>query len=391
MNDTIRYWIYDTTQYPLYYRADGTTKGLWADFIGELALETGATCSPAVNESGEALTAADALDMLEEGELDLVLGLPAGLDIQAHSAPVYENALTALILENSPQAGRLVENCYWGIDSAVISLTQNTILDGHVLDFNNERELFEALDNKDVYGILVKRSLLDYNAWFGKTGRYREFEGLKLPYTDCVYYKADDPGLEETVRTVAEKIRNSYSSIPDYTKETHTELVAADNLAAYYNLLAGADQKLGFFSVLAVAGCFLAVSFGVIAAALASKLGSERRLEAAKLATLFDGEPDKELFELNLISKKLYAYKDFEIFGVTKKSLPNPVKLEKLSNIMGFDFAGHFHDVPLHGNTIYKNRFIIHAGGRKLFIAENGRRIGSTLLVTMALVKEEHD
>ena len=391
MNGTIRYWISSTEEYPLYYSEGGRIKGLGHDLIEALAADSGAECVAVSGRDGNEINAADAIDMLEEGSLDLVLGLPAGLDINAASVPICDNALTALILADSPQAGDLVENCYWGINSALLPLTENTVLKGHVLDFNSDAELFAALDRGDVYGILVKRSVPDLDAWVSKKGRYREFEGFKLPFTDSAYYTAGDHELGEHIKACAAKVRSSYDLVPDYRNETHTELLATDNLASYYNLAADAYSRLNLFTVLAAGAGACALILGVTAAVLSSKLSQHRKLEKAKLATLYANEPEKELFELNLVSKKLYAYKGFELLGANKGSLPNPVRLEKLSQIMGYDFTEHFSGVSLHGNTIYKNRFIIHAGGRKLFIVENGRRIGTRLIVTMSLLKQEQD
>ena len=389
MNGVIRYWIGSTQEYPLYYRENGSLKGLEQEFIEALALASGSEYVPVSREDGEDICAADAIDMLEEGGLDLVLGLPAGLDINASYVPIYEDALTALILADSPQAGELVENCYWGINSAYMPLIDGTVLEGHVLDYNNDTELFAALERGDVYGALVKRSVIDKDAWLDKKGRYREFEGFKLPCTDCVYYTSTDKELGELVVSTAEKIREDLHSLPDYRNETFAELLVSDNLAGYYNLAAEAYSRLNLFTILAITAGACALVFGILAAVLAGRLKTARQKEAAKLATLYDDDPEKELFELNLVSKKIYAHKGFELFGVTKKSLPNPVTLSKLSEILGYDFVDHFSQFPLHGNTIYKSRFIIHAGGRKLFITENGRRIGTTLLVTMSLLKAE--
>ena len=138
---------------------------------------------------------------------------------------------------------------------------------------------------------------------------------------------------------------------------------------------------------MAAIGLGAALLSGIIAARLFINLRSTKKLNEARLRTLLADEPERELFEIDLIKKTIHAYNDFSLFGVNPASIPNPVTLDRLSSLMGFDFSEHFKNVTLHGNTIYKNRFIIYVGGRKLCISESGKRTGHILSVTMSLIR----
>ena len=387
MAGVIRYWIEQTNEYPLYYHGQSGLTGLYAELLDRLENENGYSPEPVTYRDGAEISAADALDMLETGELDIVLGLPEGLSDEFICYPVYENALTAIINKNSP-ASAPVENCYWGIDSALIDLTSGTALEGHVLDYNGSSSLFNALDSHSVYGILVRRSLLDNYIYLEHSSGFREFTGIKLPYTDSIFIgRSADNDLITAIAAISEELKDEYSSYSIYDSSTLTGIGGTDTLAPYYNRLADSYSKEGLSSTLAFIGMAAALVFGALSTVLFGRLRRSLKLNDSRLRTLYSEEPDKELFEIDLTSKKIYAYKDFAIFGVNPGSIPNPIKLDKLSNLLGYNFTEHYSSVSLYGNTLYKNRFILHAGGKKLYISESGKRTGTTLTVTMTLFK----
>ena len=82
------------------------------------------------------------------------------------------------------------------------------------------------------------------------------------------------------------------------------------------------------------------------------------------------------------------AHPDFAVFGQIPADIPNPVGLKMLSTLLGYDFVGHFADVTPHCNTIYHNRLIIHVGGKKLYLVEDGHRVGDVLYFAMTNVRE---
>lgn len=387
MAGVIRYWIEQTNEYPLYYYDGSGVAGLYVDLLHRLEDENGYETELVTSRDGSEISAADALDMLETGDLDVILGLPEGLDGQFSSFPVYQNVLTAIVNKEAPKSAP-VENCYWGIDSALLDITRGTALEGHVLDYNGSSSLFSALESHSVYGILVRRSLLDNYVNSHKSSDFREFTGIKLPYTDSVYIsRSADPELVNTISTVSAGLKDEYFSYSIYNTSTVTGIGGNDILAPYYNRLADSYSKEAVSGILAVAGITASIIFAALSAWLLSRLRRAKKLNSARLGSLFADEADKELFEIDLVTKKIYAYKDFAIFGVNPGSIPNPIRLDKLSTVLGYNFTEHYASVSLFGNTLYKNRFILHAGGKKLYIAEAGKRTGNVLTVTMTLFR----
>lgn len=387
MAGVIRYWIEQTNEYPLYYNYKSELTGLYVDLLHRLENENEYETQLVTSRDGVEISAADALDMLETGDLDIVLGLPEGLTDDFECFPVYENVLTAVINKNSPSSAP-VENCYWGIDSALLKITSDTALEGHVLDYNGCSSLFDALKTHSVYGILVRRSMLDNYINSGHSSDFHEFTGIKLPYTDSIYIsRSADTELVSAVNRISKELKDEYSYYSIYNTSTITGIGGNDTLAPYYNKLVDSYSKENLSSTLAVIGIAAAVVFAALSAWLFGKLKKSGKLNDTRLRTLYGEEPDKELFEIDLVSKKIYAYKDFTILGVNPGSIPNPIKLDKLSSLLGYNFTEHYASVDLFGNTLYKNRFILHAGGKKLYIAEAGKRTGTILTVTMTLVK----
>ncbi len=387
MPGVIRYWIEQTNEYPLYYYGKSGITGLYSELLNRLNDEYGYETELLVKHDDAEISAADALDMLETGDLDIVLGLPAGLSDDFLSYPVYENVLTAVINKNSP-ASAPVENCYWGIDSALLGMTSDTTLEGHVLDYNGCSSLFNALESHSVYGILVRRSLLDNYVNSRRSSDFHEFTGIKLPYTDSIYIsRSADDKLTAAAETLSRELKEEYSSYSIYNTSTITGIGGNDTLAPYYNRLVDSYSKENLYGIFAYIGIAAAVVLAALSAWLFGRLKRTKKLNDTRLQTLYGEESDKELFEIDLKAKKIYAYKDFAIFGVNPGSIPNPIKLEKLSKILGYNFTEHFGSVSLFGNTLYKNRFILHAGGKTLYISEAGKRNGTILTVTMTLVK----
>ena len=277
MPDTVRhlrYWIEQTDEYPLRYHENGELTGLYIKMLRLLEDDSvfGCELEQITRKDGVEISAADALDMLETGELDIVLGLPEGLSNDLISFPVYDNVMTAIINKKSPDAGP-VENCYWGIDSALIELTEGTRLEDHVLDYNGSSQLFEALDSKLVYGILIKRSLLDNYVRRGVSSDFREFKGIKLPYTDSVYISKNAAGtkLFSVLDSISEQLRDEYREYSIYNVSTVTGVGGSDVLAPYYNKLSDAYAKAEVTSVLAYVGISAAVLLAVLSAWLFSR------------------------------------------------------------------------------------------------------------------------
>ena len=256
-----------------------------------------------------------------------------------------------------------------------------------MLDYNGTAALFNALESGSVYGILVRRSMLDDYIFLEKSSKFREYTGIKLPYTDCVYTNPQQGSFSGIDPAIIEELRDTYAVYSLYDQSVTTGIGVNDTLAPYYNKLNDAYGRLSVTGALAYFGIAGAVLFGILAAVLAARYRKSRALNDARLKTLLGEEPDKELFEIDLTAKTIRAYKDFALFGVNPGSIKNPIKLEALSELMGYDFTEHFSKVSLYGSTLYKNRFIIYAGGRKLYIAESGHRTGHILTVTMTLLR----
>ena len=383
----IRYWISGTDEYPLCYHEDGDIAGIYPELISRLEAETGKKAQRVRENDGAELCAADALDMLETGELDLVLGLPEGLSGEHICVGIYDNVLTAVIEKSSPMTG-MVENCYWGIDTPLLPLTEGTRLEGHVLDYNGTSTLFNALETGMVYGILVKRSILDDYTRTSSASGFAEYSGIKLPYRDSIYINSGASELAGPVKAIAGELEDKYGHISLYNEGDIFGVGVNDASATYYNRLNEAYSDLTAYKGTALIGVAAAVILACVAAYFGVSLKKAKKLNEARMRTLLADEADKELFEIDLAAQKIYAYKDFTLFGVRPGSIPNPIKLDKLSDMLGYDFTGHYSKVPMYGSTLYKNRFIIYAGGKRLYITENGKRTGNILAVTMTLINQ---
>ena len=99
---TIKYWIARNDEYPLYYRENGTQKGICGELLSKLDSAEDIELERVTAHDGAEITPLEALEMLKSGELDMVLGIPEdlpGADTEGltSSCAFYANELTAVI------------------------------------------------------------------------------------------------------------------------------------------------------------------------------------------------------------------------------------------------------------------------------------------------------
>ncbi|MBO7352942.1 MAG: hypothetical protein J6U61_01640 [Lachnospiraceae bacterium] len=390
---TIKYWISGEDEYPLYYREGGTQKGAWAEFLKKLE-DAGVHAEYVKEHDGAAITAADAIDLLQRGELDMIPGMPAELiagkeDTIAASGVIYRNELTAVIKKGDPEVpADSVDSCYWGIEQAYLALTEGTALDGHTLDFNTRKEMYAALKGDSIYGALIKRSSQDYEAYVGGRFSFEPCPVIAVPYGECVFMRADGGEINGLINEICDELAEKYLRL-GYEKEHGADGTAHSGTeAGYAGLLAKAYDTNSVLTVVSCAGVAGTLVFGIMAAALSAKHRKHKKLERVKLASFAADNPAKELYELDIKKQELYAYDNFAVFGSVPADIPNPVSLKLLSTLLGYDFTAHFADVTPHCSTIYHNRLIIHVGGKKMYLAEDGHRVGDVLYFAMTNVRE---
>ncbi len=390
---TIKYWISRENEYPLYYREGGALKGAWAEFLQELE-DAGIKTEYVGAHDGAALTAADALDLLRSGELDMIPGMPAelltsGAEGLEASTVIYRNELTAVIKKDSPEVpADSVDACYWGIEQALLGLTEGTALDGHTLDFNSRAEMYKALKGDGIYGAIIKRSSLDYEAYVDGHFDLAPCPVIALPYGECVLMRAGGGEVNELIGGLCDRLAEKYIKLGYNTENGTDGVITAGTGAGYAGLLSKSYDTNSVLTVVSCAGVAGTLIFGILAAVVSAKHRKQKRLERVKLASFVADNPAKELYELDIKKRELYAYDDFAVFGNLPTDIPNPVDLKLLSTLLGYDFVAHFADVTPHCNTIYHNRLIIHVGGKKLYLAEDGHRVGEVLYFAMTNLRE---
>lgn len=375
--NVIRYWIEDSEEYPLFYHRNGEPEGIFADILAQIEERSGCRTERVMLNGDEPVGTADAIDMLACGQLDLAFGLPSEItynmsDAVCASETVYDNALTALILPDSPQiTAENIGNCYWGADSAVMPMLDGTAVDGHTLDFSVRNELIEALEAQDIYGAIVRRSAIDYDIFAGHEYRFREYEKFSIPYSECICMNSANTGLNELVNELC-----SEAVVREHTFSS----------SEYANIIMNTKRQNTVNGYLAFGGIAISVILAVMCTFLAARGRRRRRNDEARLMAMIADNPDKELFELDLTRQKIKAYSGFSVFKDAPAEIPSEVTLKELSELLGFDFVEHYATVRRAGATVYKNRFIIYVGGHKQYIAEDGRRIGHMLFFTMTNV-----
>ncbi len=276
---TIKYWIAEDDEYPLYYREDGVQKGAYAEFLKKMDSAEDIALERVAEHDGVPVSAAEALVLLREGKIDMVIGIPEdlpGADLTglAVSNPVYSNELTAVIAQDSPQVpADSVDTCYWGIEQEFIGMTAGTALEGHILDFNSRKELFDALDNKSIYGAIVKKSSLDHAAYVSRHFSYRYCPVISYEFKECVYTRSADEELTDAVDSICSELAKKYLKGQNTGENGLSEPLPSDG---YINLIADAYRSNTRLTAIACAGIAGTLFFGILAAVFSSKYKKHR-------------------------------------------------------------------------------------------------------------------
>ncbi len=360
---SVRYWIDDSSEYPQYYRQDGEYKGIYARIISRLTEELGGTLAKVDAESAD-----DALDMLEAGEVELVFGLPSVLadedtgDFIDRTAVVYRNVLTAVVMPESIDYSDAADNKYWGVESIYLPLIFGEELEECLLDFNSSAALYRALVNKEVYGIIVKRSSIDAGILLEGSFDYAEYGELYAECDECILLNSNNNELNEKIKAV----------VSEFCGETDAE-DRYDRLTEYANLLTKTQDSLKRTKLAIILGAVFCTGLLGVIIVLLMRLKKQSFTAYKKSGELSDGEGRREHMELKLRGRKLTAYGNFAVFGFPADEIKNPITLKELTERTGFDFCSHYEHILAEEKGQYSSRFVLYSGGKKLYIFEEGK------------------
>lgn len=155
---------------PLLWEENGERRGMLVELVEFLADLTGI---PA--EYVDGLNDAEAVSLLEEGELVLVAGLAQSKE--SSEELVFSKALGMqgiLPVISATEAKRVTEEisagstakeqiayCYWGVQADMFPFLSGTAFDGHTVVFGSEEELFEAFSEGTIGGMLLKEGVYE--------------------------------------------------------------------------------------------------------------------------------------------------------------------------------------------------------------------------------------
>lgn len=322
------------------------------------------------------INANDALSFLENGEIEVVFGLTEQYcrgKITA-SCTIFDSCLTAVSLwKNDDISQADADKCYWGIENPLQELLCGTPFDGHTIDFGSGYELEKALSNGDVYGILVRKEDISAKLLNGEATDFKVLP-MRISYKGCILMNIED----ENVRKLLENSCMEYAKthdITDYESAQYPNMLSS-TLVVRDRLTAGLIVTGMLLLLLATAAIYLFY-----------RLKKTVEYDEKKISTLLMADPDKELFEVNLETNTIYAYKNFALLGENETSnLKNPVDIGELSKEFGMDFAMHFAEGINTVNHTYRNRLVLHRRGKKMLLSENGKVTGNILLITITEV-----
>ncbi len=143
---------YDT---PLYYRYDGTRKGLVLPLLDYLERMTGIPCVDVTDEVQE-----DPVTALEENKIQLLIGVADTEETEglAFLSMLYQNEMVFLVPDESELTSfEEAKYLYWGIENSLIPLIKIEDLEDRIVNFNSTSEMVKALNEDEIGGILIPK------------------------------------------------------------------------------------------------------------------------------------------------------------------------------------------------------------------------------------------
>lgn len=268
--ETVRYALGSTDSLPFFYQQAGERTGILEELLQFITDYTGI-----LFERIDELDGAEAAAALDENEIQLLAGWlenpENSLDFD-FSPALAETALVPVVISTQLFEKEQIAYCYWGAKEDAMPFLSGTIFDGRTLSFDSEAAMFQALQNGEVGGILVKKSCLDFYNFTSDTEKYQVAAGILIPVQEGIAYNKSN----ELLNTLMNRLISVYRlTHPDYEAQWEQ---AEEDYRSFLRDEYSRQQEKELFVWKAAAGALLAavLVMAVIGLSRNGKKGSRK-------------------------------------------------------------------------------------------------------------------
>ncbi len=325
----------------------------------------------------------EALSALSNNKLQIYAGLVKNVENKSEyvfSDDIYENNLVLAIKAGDEEVDEEdIGKYYWGTTETILPLLSTSVFNNHIIGYNTTNELYEALKNGEIKGMLVKQSMLDYSNLLSDE-KYQVITDIKISAQEHLAYCRENSKLNElldklvfTYQVTHVGYENQFgNALVDYQQGMIENYLSRVNIQKYLVIASGIAIVL-----------LLAITFTTIISTRKMK-----RLNA-KMRTMCNSNSSMDILEINLGSEVIASSNGFKMFGLTQSESKDKFKVSELSELTGFDFKAHYMKIIEQDKDDFECEFSLRNHGRKYFLKEIGSLTGNYLVSTVIDISDK--
>lgn len=296
---------------------------------------------------------------LDEGNLSIVFGYPLGYD-GASAILVNREESLVLVTKKSGMTPKEVPYSYWGTEEYLRSYIKDTILEDHTILFNTGTDLYQAVLQGEIEGMLIKNSAYE---------RYLLEEG-ELYLVSDVEFPVQEYLLVSKTQAVLSEFMDRF--LPFYDKYRRKEQISTVEVR-YQEPNQGGSENVVLWTSSAIVGLvfiLIVLYIGI------NQWKKKKKKQVAsnlyqELSALHDNA--QELLIVDLRTGKIRSNQNFScLFGNQKTLHRKNMRLKELSNKIGFDFEEHYRYICRQFERTFLFQYQLYLGGVRYLVKEEG-------------------
>ncbi len=352
---------------PLYYIIVGEDgiemrekqQGYYQEMVSLLIEEINLPLLPVEQEEMVSLS-----EEIEGGNLSFIFGYPLVKEREA-SFPVNKKENLVLVTRKKDMTVYEVPYAYWGTEEHYRSYIKDTLLEGRTIIFNTGSELFRAVLEGEIEGMLIKHSF--YEKYLQERELYLVSE-IILPIQEYV--------LVPKQQDVLLKFMKNF--LPFYEKYGKEEQTSTEEVRAL-------ESNQSISKKVTIGTAFMLMGLIAFLTLLYFLTQHKRQKERKQVASLLYQElsvlhdSNQEILVVDLLNGKIRSNQHFSCLLRNQKSYllharspHSKMGIKELSNRLGFNFEEHYRYICRQFQRTYLFQYQLYLGGVCYLIKEEG-------------------
>ncbi|HCL02522.1 MAG TPA: hypothetical protein DHW61_08925 [Lachnoclostridium phytofermentans] len=351
------------TKQPLYYIIVGVDEiqattvkqqGYYQEMVSLLIDKINLPLQPVKQEELNSIVAE-----MEEDNLSIVFGHPLVKDCATSILSSKEESLV-LVATKKDMTAEEVPYAYWGVEEYLSSYIKDTILDEHTILFNTATDLYHAVLEGEIEGMLIKYST--YESYLQEEKELYLVSDVVFPLQEYIVISNQQEVL----------LRFMKMFLPFYDNYRKIEQIATAEIR-YLRPIHGMKEGVALWTSSIIMGLTFIVT--VLYFVFRHRREKKRKQLASvlyqELSVLYDN--NQEVFIVDLLTGKIRSNHHFSCFFENQSALHRKhMSLKELSSKIGFNFEEHYRYICRQFDRTYLFQYQLYLGGVRYQVKEEG-------------------